>query len=122
MIQVNTNKLRGELTENQQVIVKTAIAAIATALTDGELVLSSSETIKDMLIIKLPLAEAFSRELHQSIDFATKYEIQRRLAAEIVEARNVIFNIDIGDRYESDEQYEKKCLDTLNFTIPAPTV
>lgn len=120
MIQVNTSKLRGELTENQQAIVKTAVAAIATALNDADLIQSCSELVKSTIVVRLPLAEAFSRELHQSIDFATKYEIQRQLSENIAEAGNLIFNIDVGDRYDSEDSFQKKCLDTLNFVIPAP--
>jgi len=118
MIKVNTTKLGGNLTDNQIAIVNTAVSSIATALNDADLVARSSQIVKDTVMLTVPLVDLISRELHQSIDFNSKYAIQRELAKKIEGAGSVVFNIDVSAKYDDDDRYERRCNDTLNFTLP----
>lgn len=122
MITVNTSKLGTTLTDNQKAIVNTVVSSIATALNDAELIERFSRTTKLNIRVDIPLSEMLSYELYHSLDYRTKYEVERQLSEKIQNASNVVFNYKIGEKFESAAQYEADCLDCLTFTIDPSTL
>ncbi|QNR51935.1 hypothetical protein Xoosp14_244 [Xanthomonas phage Xoo-sp14] len=122
MITVNTSKLATAMTDNQKAVANTVVSSIATALNDAELIERFSRTTKTNIRVDIPLSEMLSYELYHSLDYRTKYEVERQLSEKIQNASNVVFNYKIGEKFESAAQYEADCLDCLTFTLDLNTL